>query len=170
MLVLGIDPGTATTGYGIVRFDGDTLEPLTYGVISTSAGSPLPLRLRQLHHQLQALIESYRPTEASVEELFFARNARTALAVGHARGVILLALAEAHVPTYEYTPMQVKQAITGYGLADKAQVQQMVRILLGLETIPKPDDAADALAIAICHANSQSWTARLAVGQQGRGM
>ena len=169
MLVLGIDPGTAITGYGIVRCEGGTLEAVAFGVIRTS-GDSLPPRLHQLYHELLGVIATHHPTESSVEELFFARNARTALSVGHARGVILLALAEAHVPTYEYTPMQVKQAITGYGLADKAQMQQMVRILLGLETIPKPDDAADALAIAICHANSQSWTARLAVGQQGRGM
>jgi crossover junction endodeoxyribonuclease RuvC len=164
MLVLGIDPGIATTGFGIVRCEGGALECVAFGAIRTS-GDSLPPRLQQLHRELLALITTYRPTEGSVEELFFARNARTALSVGHARGVILLALAEAQVPTYEYTPLQVKQAITGYGRADKPQVQQMVRVLLGLETIPKPDDAADALAIAICHAHSQSWTAHLAVSR-----
>ncbi len=169
MLVLGIDPGTAITGYGIVSCEGGALQPVAFGVIRTSGGS-LPPRLLQLHRELLELIAAYHPTESSVEELFFARNARTALSVGHARGVILLALAEAHVPTYEYTPLQVKQAITGYGRADKAQVQQMVRVLLGLEATPKPDDAADALAIAICHANSQTWTQHSAVGQKGRGM
>jgi crossover junction endodeoxyribonuclease RuvC len=164
MLVLGIDPGTAITGYGIVRCESGVLQPVAFGVIRTSGDSLQP-RLLQLHRELLGLIATYHPTESSVEELFFARNTRTALAVGHARGVILLALAEARVPTYEYTPLQVKQAITGYGRADKAQVQQMVRVLLNLETIPKPDDAADALAIAICHANSQSWAACSADGQ-----
>jgi crossover junction endodeoxyribonuclease RuvC len=109
-----------------------------------------------------ALAKAYHPAEASVEELFFARNARTALSVGHARGVILLALADAGLPTYEYTPLQVKQAITGYGRADKEQMQEMVRLLLQLETIPQPDDAADALAIAICHAHSLSMAERMA--------
>lgn len=169
MLVLGIDPGTAITGYGIVRYDGDTLEPVTYGVITTSTGSPLALRLRHLHRELQELIEGYHPTEASVEELFFARNARSALAVGHARGVILFALADAGLPVHEYTPLQVKQAITGYGRATKEQMQKMVRVLLDLETIPRPDDAADALAVAICHAHSSSVIARLVSGSQDRG-
>jgi len=168
MLVLGIDPGTAITGYGIVRCEGAALEAVAFGVIRTS-GDSLSSKLQQLYHELRGLIARYHPTESSVEELFFARNARTALSVGHARGVILLALAEAHVPVCEYTPLQVKQAITGYGRADKVQVQQMVRIVLGLDTIPKPDDAADALAIAICHANSQTWAARSASVQQGKG-
>jgi crossover junction endodeoxyribonuclease RuvC len=160
-LVLGIDPGTAITGYGIVRFDGETLEPVTYGVITTPAASPLPLRLQHLYRELQTVIHTYRPTESSVEELFFARNVRTALSVGHARGVILLALADAGLPTYGYTPLQVKKAITGYGRATKEQIQQMVRLLLSLETVPQPDDAADALAVAICHAHSSSSAVQL---------
>ena len=166
-LVLGIDPGTAITGYGIVRFDGEVLEPVTYGVITTPAASPLPLRLQHLYEELQTVILAYHPTEASVEELFFARNARTALSVGHARGVILLALANAGLSTYGYTPLQVKRAVTGYGRAGKEQMQQMVRLLLCLESIPRPDDAADALAVAICHAHSSSISRRLLSGSQG---
>lgn len=161
IVVLGVDPGIAITGYGIVRQNRDVLESVTYGVITTPAGWPLPRRLRHLYRELMALIEAYHPAEASVEELFFARNARTALSVGHARGVILLALADAGLPTYEYTPLQVKQAITGYGRAGKEQMQEMVRLLLQLATIPQPDDAADALAMAICHAHSRSTAERM---------
>jgi len=169
MLVLGIDPGVATTGYGIVRSDGDTLEPVAYGVITTPAGSKLPVRLGSLYEQLLTLIDTYHPAEACVEELFFARNARTALSVGHARGVILLALANAGLPTSEYAPLQVKKAITGYGRASKEQMQRMVRLLLELESIPRPDDAADALAVAICHVHSSSMMARLAANRQAGG-
>jgi crossover junction endodeoxyribonuclease RuvC len=159
--VLGLDPGTAITGYGIVCSEGQSLTPVTYGVITTPTGLALPLRLQQLYGELRELINTYRPTAAAVEELYFARNARTALGVGHARGVILLALAEAGLDIYSYTPLQVKQAVTGYGRADKEQMQQMVRLLLSLEAIPQPDDAADALAVAICHANSWAVNARL---------
>jgi len=167
MQVLGVDPGTAITGYGIVRFDGEALELVTYGVITPSATAPLPLKLQHLYRELQTIIHAYQPAEASVEELFFARNVRTALSVGHARGVILLALADAGLTAYGYTPLQVKKAITGYGRAGKEQMQQMVRLLLRLESIPQPDDAADALAVAICHAHSSSLTARLSGGSQG---
>lgn len=167
MRVLGVDPGTAITGYGIVRFDGEALEPVAYGVITPSATVPLPLKLQHLYRELQTIIHTYQPTEASVEELFFARNVRTALSVGHARGVILLALADAGLTAYGYTPLQVKKAITGYGRAGKEQMQQMVRLLLRLESIPQPDDAADALAVAICHAHSSSMTARLSGSSQG---
>jgi len=162
IVVLGIDPGIAITGYGVVRQNQDVLEPVAYGVITTPAGWPLPRRLQHLYRELMALMGTYHPVEASVEELFFARNARTALSVGHARGVILLALADAGLLTYEYTPLQVKQAITGYGRASKEQMQEMVRLLLQLETIPQPDDAADALAMAICHAHSLSMAERMA--------
>ena len=167
--VLGIDPGTAITGYGIVRFDGERLEAVAYGVITTAAGSPLPFRLQHLYRELRTLIHTHQPAQAAVEELFFARNARTALSVGHARGVILLALAEAGLPTYEYTPLQVKQALTGYGRASKEQMQQMVRLLLNLDTMPQPDDVADALAVAICHAHSSSSAAHLSEAGTGPG-
>ncbi len=169
MLVLGIDPGTATTGYGVVRYDGRALEPVAYGTIITSAGLPLSQRLQKIYKELAELIREYRPTQAAVEELFFARNARTALAVGHARGVILLALADAGLSVYAYTPLQVKKAITGYGRAGKEQMQQMVRLLLNLESPPKPDDVADALAVAICHAHSYLTTVRLSKGSQAAG-
>lgn len=162
IVVLGVDPGVATTGYGIVRQHQDLSECVAYGVITTPPGWPLPRRLQHLYRELMTLLESHHPAEASVEELFFARNARTALSVGHARGVILLALADAGLPIYEYTPLQVKQAITGYGRASKEQMQEMVRLLLELEAIPKPDDAADALAAAICHLHSLSAALRLA--------
>jgi crossover junction endodeoxyribonuclease RuvC len=165
--VLGLDPGTATTGYGIVCVEGQSLTPVIHGTITTPAGVALPLRLQQLYGELRELISTYHPTAAAVEELYFARNARTALAVGHARGVILLALAEAGLDIHSYTPLQVKQAITGYGRADKEQVQQMVRLLLSLEAIPQPDDAADALAVAICHAHSSAVTARLSRSDDG---
>lgn len=155
MLVLGIDPGTATTGYGLVRERPDgSLESPAYGVILTPANTPLPERLIQLHSHLTDLILLHHPEGAAVELLFFQRNVRTALSVGQARGVILLALAQAGLTVGEYTPLEVKQAVVGYGAADKNQVQQMVRILLALPDIPRPDDAADALAIAICHVHS----------------
>ena len=168
MVVLGVDPGVATTGYGVIRQDYDCIRPVVYGVIQTPASQSLPHRLQQLYRELSQLISSYCPTEAAVEELFFAKNASTALTVGHARGTILLALEDRQLPTYEYTPLQVKQAITGYGRAAKEQVQEMVRLLLGLPEIPRPDDAADALAIAICHAHTSSVTRRLAGLKLGR--
>jgi crossover junction endodeoxyribonuclease RuvC len=151
LLTLGIDPGTAITGYGIVRAERDDYELLDYGVITTSANLPLAERLRILYQELSRLIEVWQPDDAAVEQLFFSRNARTALAVGHGRGVILLALANANLPISEYTPGQVKQAVVGYGRGQKGQIQEMVRLLLGMESIPTPDDAADALAVAICH-------------------
>ena len=157
MRVLGIDPGTAITGYGIVEGEDDNLAALTYGTITTPASQPLPQRLQQIYRQLQALIVEWRPESAAVEELFFSKNARTALVVGHARGVVLLALADAGLPIQEYKPAEVKQAVAGYGRASKEQVQGMVQLLLGLNEIPRPDDAADALAVAICHFHSARW-------------
>jgi crossover junction endodeoxyribonuclease RuvC len=154
VLILGIDPGTAITGYGLVREDDKGLALIDCGVITTPSDQPLPLRLQAIYHGLAALIREHRPDSAAVEELFFSRNVRTALSVGHARGVILLALADAGLPTYEYKPLQIKQAIAGYGGADKHQVQEMVRMLLNLEHVPQPDDAADAVAVAVCHIHS----------------
>jgi len=155
--VLGIDPGTAITGYGIVEGENDDLAVLTYGVITTPANQPLPQRLQQIYRQLRALIVRWQPDSAAVEELFFSKNARTALAVGHARGVALLALTDAGLPIQEYKPAEVKQAVAGYGGAPKEQVQSMVQLLLGLAEVPRPDDAADALAVAICHFHSARW-------------
>lgn len=155
MLVLGIDPGTALCGFGVVEEgEGSDARLIDYGAIATSADLPLPERLRRVHAALTELIARHRPASVAVEELFFARNARTALSVGHARGVALLAAAQAGLPVYEYTPRQVKQAIAGYGSAPKEQVQEMVRLVLGLDFVPEPDDAADAVAVAICHLHS----------------
>jgi crossover junction endodeoxyribonuclease RuvC len=155
--VLGIDPGTAITGYGVVEGEGDNLALVTYGAITTSSRQPLPERLQQIYRQLRALIVEWQPESAAVEELFFSKNARTALAVGHARGVALLALTEAGLPIQEYKPAEVKQAVAGYGGAPKEQIQGMVQLLLSLDEIPRPDDAADALAVAICHFHSARW-------------
>ncbi len=158
MLVLGIDPGTAITGYGLVQENPDgSLACLAYGAILTPANMPMPQRLIELHSQLHELILLHRPQCGAVEKLFFQRNVRTALSVGQARGVVLLCLAQAGLQVGEYTPLEVKQAVAGYGGADKNQVQMMVKALLGLDSIPKPDDAADALAIAICHAHSSRY-------------
>lgn len=155
-LVLGIDPGTATTGYGLVRDrDDDSLEAVAYGTIQTPAGDPAHRRLAALFHQLKDLLLLHRPDSCAVEKLFFQRNVSTAIAVGQARGVVMLAIAEAGLEVAEYTPNEVKQAVTGYGAAQKRQVQEMVRTLLLLPEIPRPDDAADALAIAITHLNTR---------------
>jgi len=150
-VVLGIDPGTAIVGYAIVAARGIELSMIACDVITTPAGMPLPLRLQQIYTRLGEIIVAYQPQEAAMEELFFAKNARTALTVGHGRGVAMLALANGGLSIAEYTPMQVKQAVSGYGGAKKEQVGEMVRILLRLSAIPRPDDAADAAAIAICH-------------------
>jgi len=155
MLVIGIDPGTATTGYGLVEETADGgLAVREFGAILTPADMPMPERLLELHHKLHELLLLHRPVSGAVEKLFFQKNVTTALSVGQARGVILMTLAACTVPVYEYNPLEVKQAVAGYGAADKRQVQEMVRMLLGLSKIPRPDDAADALAIAICHLHS----------------
>jgi crossover junction endodeoxyribonuclease RuvC len=152
VLVLGLDPGIAITGYGLVEESpsGD-LTCIEYGTVTTPAGQPMPSRLLSIDAELGALIERYKPDVVAVEELFFCRNVTTALIVGQARGVAILTAARADVPVREYKPMEVKQAVTGYGRAPKAQVQEMVRLLLNLDHVPKPDDAADAVAVAVCH-------------------
>jgi crossover junction endodeoxyribonuclease RuvC len=155
MLAIGIDPGTAITGYGVLREESDgSLTVIDYGVIETSSREAMPQRLVQLYQELKDIIQLHQPQSGAVEKLFFARNVRTALSVGQARGVALLALAEAGVEIAEYSPNEVKQAVAGYGGADKHQVQAMVQALLELDQIPQPDDAADALAVAICHIHS----------------
>ncbi len=157
-LVIGIDPGTATTGYGLVRdLPDDNLQMVEFGVIQTPAGLPAAERLSLLYHRLRELLLLHRPESAAVEKLFFQSNVKTAIAVGQARGVVLLALAEAGLEIAEYTPNEVKQAVTGYGSADKKQIQEMVRILLRMAHIPQPDDAADALAIAITHLHTRRY-------------
>ena len=155
MLAIGIDPGTAITGYGLVREEQDgSLSVVDYGVIQTSADEKMPERLVQLYHNLKVIIDLHSPQSGAVEKLFFARNVSTALTVGQARGIALLALAESGVTIAEYSPNEVKQAVVGFGGADKIQVQKMVQALLELDQIPQPDDAADALAVAICHLHS----------------
>lgn len=152
MIILGIDPGTATTGFGLVRVDGMRLEMIDCGVISTHKDLPHAQRLAELYTDMQELLKLHKPDAVAVEKLFFAANVTTAMKVGEARGVVLLSLEQAGVPIHEYTPLQVKQTVTGYGKAVKKQVQEMVKIQLKLDVVPKPDDAADALAIALTHA------------------
>lgn len=155
MISLGIDPGTASLGYGFVReHDDGSLEALVHGVIRTPAGAPMPRRLQQIHQELLRLIDAYQPDRGAVEELFFARNVTTALTVAQARGVVLLTLGMAGLPIAEYKPNVIKRSVCSDGSADKAQMKQMVSVWLGMETAPKPDDAADALAVAITDLHS----------------
>jgi crossover junction endodeoxyribonuclease RuvC len=157
-LAIGIDPGIATTGYGLVRLTRDgELVAVSFGIISTPKDARAPARLEILFDQLKALLKKHKPDTAAVEKLFFQSNVKTALSVGQARGVIMLCLQKAGIEPFEYTPNEVKQAVAGYGGADKRQVQDMVRALLQLDSIPKPDDAADALAIAITHLNTTRY-------------
>jgi crossover junction endodeoxyribonuclease RuvC len=155
VVIIGIDPGTATTGFGVVAENaGGEAYLVRCGVIATEPGTPMPERLLAIHQHAAALIREHAPDALAVEALFFGRNVTTALTVGQARGVVLLAAAQAGLPVYEYKPAEVKQALSGYGSADKRQMQEMVRMLLGLDEIPRPDDAADAVAVAICHLHS----------------
>ncbi|MFC1993812.1 crossover junction endodeoxyribonuclease RuvC [Chloroflexota bacterium] len=162
--ILGIDPGMALMGYGLIEDNGGDLSAITYGVLSTTAEQSVSQRLRFLYRGVCEVIERYQPSDVAVE-LFIARNLRTALMVGQARGVAILAAANKEIPVYEYTPLQVKLIVSGYGRADKKQIQEMVRLQLGLSSIPEPDDAADALAIAICH-TSQVQLSRLLATQR----
>jgi crossover junction endodeoxyribonuclease RuvC len=168
MLVLGIDPGTAITGYGLVSKEADALILVDYGTVNTSQQMPLPQRLHAIHCELGEIISRHQPTAVAVEKLFFSKNVRTALSVGQARGVALLAVADAELPLYEYTPLQVKQSVVGYGRATKEQIQQLVKMLCGLDFVPQPDDAADAIAVAICHIHSARLEAILAEQEVNR--
>ena len=154
MVILGIDPGVATIGFGLIRAERGKNTLLQYGVITTPPGIPLSERLLQISNDMERLIETFRPDEMAVEELFFSKNITTGIAVAHGRGVILLAAEKLGIPVFEYTPMQVKQSVVGYGKAEKKQVMLMTQRLLNMKDIPKPDDAADALAIAICHSRA----------------
>jgi len=154
MVILGIDPGLATLGYGVIEVQGDKRRLIQYGTVNTPAHHPMPQRLRMIYQGVTQLMEIYQPDEIAFEELFFAKNITTGMAVSAARGVALLAVVQKNENLYEYTPMQIKQAVTGYGGAEKQQVQQMVRMLLNMKEIAKPDDAADAIAVALTHANS----------------
>lgn len=158
MIILGIDPGLATIGYGVVQTQGMKMELIDYGTILTPAGLKLPERLDIIYDNMLTLIDRFSPDAIAFEELFFAKNVRTGIAVAHARGVLVAAAYKKTHELYEYTPLQVKQAVVGYGRADKGQVQAMVKAILKLKEIPKPDDAADAVAIAICHAQTMAFT------------
>ncbi len=162
-IALGIDPGTAIVGYAVVAARGDELMMLACDVITTPAKMALAQRLQIIYERLSEIIATYKPHDAAMEELFFAKNARTAMTVGQARGVAMLALANGGLSVAEYTPKQVKQAVTGYGSANKDQVGEMVRILLKLPAVPRPDDAADAAAVAICHLNTAPYMKSLAL-------
>jgi crossover junction endodeoxyribonuclease RuvC len=151
--LIGIDPGLAATGWGVVTFDGSRFRHVAHGVIETDPSDALPARLLAIHDRIRKLLAKYSPDEAGVEELFFSKNITSGMAVAHARGVVFLALGQKGVPVGSYTPQQVKSAVIGRGRAEKEQVQRLVAVLLGLDTVPGPDHAADALAIAICHAN-----------------
>ncbi len=162
MMVIGLDPGSAITGYGILTENADhSLSLIEYGVLRTGADLPQAERLQVIYEGLNQILVLHRPESGAVESLFFQKNVRTAFLVGQARGVLLLALAQSGIPVAEYNPMEVKLAVAGYGKADKNQVQQMVKMLLGLKDIPRPDDAADALAVAICHLHSRRMTSGL---------
>lgn len=154
MIILGIDPGFAIVGYGIISYDGNKFKALEYGAITTDSKEDMFLRFKKIHDELSEIIDRTKPDALAIEELFFNSNQKTAINVAQARGVLLLSALNKGIPIFEYTPLQVKQATVGYGRAEKIQVQQMVKMLLGLEKIPKPDDTADALAIAVCHAHS----------------
>ena len=151
---MGIDPGYAIVGYGLVKKEGNDIKPLQYGVIRTAADIPIEQRLNEIYSDLTQLIEAFRPESVAIEKLYFNTNEKTAINVAQARGVIILACTRAGVPIYEYTPLQVKMSVVGYGRAEKKQVQELTRSILKLDKIPKPDDAADALAIAVCHAHA----------------
>lgn len=156
MIILGFDPGLATIGFGVIESESSRQRMINCGIISTAAGTPLSQRLRQIFQDANCLLDTYKPDAVSVEELFFNTNLKTGIAVAHARGVLLLAGQEHAIPMYEYTPLQVKQAVTGYGRADKKQMMEMVKRLLNLTEPAKPDDASDALALALCHARTSA--------------
>ncbi len=164
-VTLGIDPGTARLGYGVIR-GVDPAESLEFGIVETKSGAEMPSRLLQLHDEILSIIRDYRPSVMVIERLFFARNVTNAISVGQARGVAMLTAAEAGLTVVEYTPAEVKQAVAGFGNADKEQVQQMVKVILGLSEPPQPDDAADALAVALCHVQHSGFLETVQRGSQ----
>ena len=158
MRILGVDPGYAISGYAIVDYKGNNFKVIKYGVVRTPSKMQMQKRLNKLFDKYSEIIDTYKPDHMAIEELFFNKNVKTAIAVGQARGVHIVAASQKDLPVYEYTPLQVKQGVVGYGRAEKAQVQEMVKLLLNLKTIPQPDDAADALAISICHAHTNRFS------------
>lgn len=155
MIILGIDPGTATTGFGVIEKQGNKLRHIDYGCIETKPNIQMPDRLELIRQEAEKIIKTYKPDNLACEELFFFKNSKTVITVAQSRGVVIVTGRKNKIPVFEYTPLQIKQALTGYGRAEKMQIQRMVKMLLKLNKIPKPDDAADALAVAICHANSE---------------
>lgn len=158
MIIFGIDPGIAIVGYGVLEYYGNKFNVLDYGAVQTTNTYSFPARLKIVYDEISFLMEKYKPDALAIEELFFNKNAKTAITIGQARGVQILAAVNKGIEVYEYTPLQVKQGVVGYGRADKRQIQEMVKILLNLDKIPKPDDVADALAVAICHAHSGNFS------------
>ena len=156
--ILGIDPGYAIVGFGVLDYDGVNFTPLEYGAVLTEAGTPFPERLRAIHEDVEFIFEKFRPDCMAIERLYFTNNQKTGIDVAQARGVTVLSAAKRNIPVSEYTPLQVKQSVVGYGKAEKRQGMEMTRQILKLAQIPKPDDAADALAIAICHGHSTRWS------------
>ncbi len=165
MKILGIDPGFAIVGYGIINHEGNKFKTIEYGAVTTKADEDMFVRFKKIYDGVTEIIERNNPDAMAIEELFFNSNQKTAINVAQARGIILLAAMNLNIPIFEYTPLQVKQAVVGYGRADKSQVQQMVKALLNLEKVPKPDDTADALAIAVCHAHSSGSLVNLIKGR-----
>lgn len=157
MVIVGIDPGIAIVGYGVIDYTGNSFKLMEYGTIDTPAGTPVAKRLRMIYDSMYDLLLRYKPEAVAVEQLFWGRNVTTGINVAHARGVILLCAEQSGVSVSEYTPLQIKQAVAGYGRADKKQIQNMMKILLNMNTVPKPDDAADAIAVAICCAHSYNF-------------
>lgn len=169
MRILGIDPGIAIVGFGVLDYDGVNFSVVDYGAITTPAHTPVPDRLKMIYDDLQYVIDKYKPDQMAIEELFFNNNVKTAITVAQARGVLILGASLCGLEVFEYTPLQVKQAVVGYGRAEKMQVQQMVKSILNLHEIPKPDDTADAVAIAICHGFSSGTRANIlkSLGKKG---
>ncbi len=157
MIILGIDPGYAITGYGLIEYEGNHFKLIDSGAIETKKGVPFPKRIQKIYDDMMTLIDTYKPDAIAVEELFFNTNITTGIQVAHGRGAVVISASKTNTPIYEYTPLQVKQAVVGYGRADKKQVQSMVKAILNLEKIPKLDDTTDAIAIAICHAHSSKF-------------
>ena len=161
MRIIGIDPGYAITGYAVLDYTGNHFELVKSGAIETKAGVPLPKRLLKIYDDMQLLVNEYKPDAISIEELFFNRNTTTAIGVAQGRGAVLIIAAKNNIPIYEYTPLQVKQGVVGYGRADKIQVQKMVKTILGVDSLPKLDDTTDSMAAAICHAHSAKFSQKL---------
>jgi crossover junction endodeoxyribonuclease RuvC len=168
MIIIGIDPGYAIVGFGVINYDNTRYTTLDYGAVTTPAKTPFSERLEQIYDGITAVLERWKPQAVSLEKLFFNTNTTTAIDVAQARGVIMLAAKKCAVPVFEYTPLQVKQAVVGYGRAEKKQVMEMTRILLGLSKVPKPDDTADALAMALCHAHSSGSLLSAAIRLAGK--